>query len=91
MTAHTHTSEQFNAWIGAAADALPAARGGTLIGRVFEPTVAGPTPVLVEHGEVYALTPRFATVSAVTEHADPAAASREARGAHLGSFADRGH
>ena len=88
MTAHTHPSEQFNAWIGAAADALPAARGGTLIGRVFEPTVAGPTPVLVEHGEVYALTPRFATVSAVTEHADPAAASREARGAHLGSFAD---
>lgn len=88
MTAHTHESGQSTAWIGAASAGLPAADGGTLVGRVFEPTVDGPTPVLVENGEVYALTPRFATVSELTEQPDPASAAREGRGAHLGSFAE---
>ena len=87
MTAHTNESDRTADWIGAASASLPLAGGGTLVGRVFEPAASGPTPVLVEDGEVYALTPRFATVSELTEQPDPAAAAREAKGAHLGSFA----
>ncbi|MGK0715443.1 fumarylacetoacetate hydrolase family protein [Leucobacter sp. W1153] len=88
MTAHTHESDQATDWIGAASAGLPSAGGATLVGRVFESAAGGPTPVLVEDGEVYALTPSFATVSDLTEQPDPAKAAREAKGTRLGSFAE---
>lgn len=88
MMARIDPTSQLADWLGDAEAGLPVGGTGTLIGRVFEPAAEGPTPVLVENGEVYALTPRFATVRDLTEQPDPAAAAREARGAHLGSFAE---
>lgn len=74
-------------WLGSAETALPANGGGVLVGRVFDPSVNGPTPVLVSDGEVFELTPRFATVSDLTETADPAREALAAKGRLLGSFA----
>lgn len=75
-------------WIGPADAALPDGGRGTLIGRAWEPGTNGPTPILVEDGDVFALTPRFATVRDITEESDPAAAAKAAKGARLGSFAE---
>lgn len=61
---------------------------GTLVGRVWDPAGAGPSPVLVREDGVYELTPTFATVRDLCERPDPAAAAREAAGRRLGSFAD---
>lgn len=75
------------AWIGEAQNALPHDGSGTLVGRVWDPVASGPTPVLVEHGEVYALTPEFATVRDLMETPHPALAARAAKGQRLDSFA----
>lgn len=88
MMAQLNTLNEATNWIGEAAAGLPADGGGTLIGRVFEPSVNGPTPVIVEDGVVYALTPRYATVRDLTEESNPAAAARSARGERLGTYAE---
>ncbi|WP_258065809.1 fumarylacetoacetate hydrolase family protein [Pseudoclavibacter sp. RFBA6] len=64
-------------WSGSAAQALPAdGTTGTLVGRVWDPAVGGPSPVLVTADGVLDLSGTFATVSDITESADPAAAVR---------------
>ncbi|WP_156479729.1 fumarylacetoacetate hydrolase family protein [Pseudoclavibacter helvolus] len=66
-------------WSGSAAQALPAdGTTGTLVGRVWDPAVGGPSPVLVTADGVLDLSGTFATVSDITESADPAAAVRQA-------------
>ncbi|WP_371029136.1 fumarylacetoacetate hydrolase family protein [Pseudoclavibacter sp. JSM 162008] len=66
-------------WSGSAAQALPAdGTTGTLVGRVWDPAVGGPSPVLVTADGVLDLSGTFATVSDITESADPAAAVRAA-------------
>lgn len=66
-------------WSGSAALALPAdGTTGTLVGRVWDPAVGGPSPVLVTADGVLDLSGTFATVSDITESADPAAAVRQA-------------
>ncbi len=85
---HTPRSDVVPEWIGPAEAALPENGAGTLVGRVWDPEVNGPTPVLVEDGVVYALTPRFATVRDITEQEHPAAAAREAKGDRLGTFTE---
>ncbi|MEU1973098.1 fumarylacetoacetate hydrolase [Microbacterium sp. NPDC019599] len=74
-------------WFPALADALPADAGDALlIGRIWQPEVGGPTPVVVEGDSIRSLAPAFATVSALAEEADPAAAARDAAGEVLGSL-----
>jgi fumarylacetoacetate (FAA) hydrolase family protein len=74
-------------WAGDAAAALPAdGTAGTLVGRVWNPAVNGPSPVLVTAEGVLDLSATFPTVSALADEADPAAAARAAAGARLGSF-----
>ncbi|MCS5723121.1 fumarylacetoacetate hydrolase family protein [Herbiconiux sp. CPCC 203407] len=77
------------AWAGDAAAALPAdGYAGTLVGRVWNPAVAGPSPVLIREDGVFDLSATFATVSALAEEAHPAAAARAAAvgAARLGGF-----
>jgi fumarylacetoacetate (FAA) hydrolase family protein len=77
------------AWAGDAAAALPAdGYAGTLVGRVWNPAVAGPSPVLIREDGVFDLSATFPTVSALAEQAHPAAAARAAaEGApRLGGF-----
>ncbi|MGF0121764.1 MULTISPECIES: fumarylacetoacetate hydrolase family protein [unclassified Pseudoclavibacter] len=76
-------------WSGSAAQALPAdGTTGTLIGRVWDPAVGGPSPVLITADGVLDLSGTFATVSDITESAEPAAAVREvaAHAPNLGSL-----
>ncbi|MGO2748779.1 MAG: fumarylacetoacetate hydrolase family protein [Pseudoclavibacter sp.] len=66
-------------WSGSAAQALPSdATTGTLVGRVWDPAVGGPSPVLLTADGILDLSGTFATVSDITESADPAAAVRAA-------------
>ncbi|WP_424466709.1 fumarylacetoacetate hydrolase family protein [Pseudoclavibacter helvolus] len=66
-------------WSGSVAQALPAdGTTGTLVGRVWDPAVGGPSPVLVTSEGVLDLSGAFATVSDITESADSAAAVRAA-------------
>lgn len=74
-------------WFPDLTDALPDdASHAVLIGRVWEPDVAGPTPVVIDGADVRRLTGRFPTISALLEHDDPVAAVRETGGEVIGSL-----
>ena len=74
-------------WFPPLAESLPVDAGdAVLVGRVWQPSVAGPTPVLVDGDIVRSLAPSFATVSALAEEADPVQAARAAAGESLGSL-----
>lgn len=76
-------------WFPTLADALPSdAAAATLVGRVWQPDVNGPTPVMLRDGEVVSLAHRYPTISELAEASDPAAAAREVDGASLGSIED---
>ena len=49
---------------------------GALVGRVWRPDVGGPSVVLAREGALFDITAAFATVSALCEARDPAAAAR---------------
>ncbi|UOR02675.1 fumarylacetoacetate hydrolase family protein [Leucobacter allii] len=77
----THTT-----WPASLTDSLPLDHdAATLIGRAWDPRVAGPSPVLVTAHEVRDLSGTFATVSELMSADEPAAAARAAAGAVLGS------
>ncbi|MGN8552929.1 UNVERIFIED_CONTAM: fumarylacetoacetate hydrolase family protein [Microbacterium sp. SLM126] len=61
---------------------------GTLVGRVWDPAVAGPSVVAVRADGVLDLSARFPTMRSLTEHADPAGAVAAATGPVLGSLED---
>jgi len=76
-----------SSWLPAAADVLPAdAERALLVGRVHTPD--GPSVVVLRGGELVDITAAFPTMSALTEHADPASAARAADGPSLGSLED---
>ncbi|THD47290.1 MAG: fumarylacetoacetate hydrolase [Bradyrhizobium sp.] len=60
---------------------------GALVGRVWRPDAGGPSVVIARDGALYDVTSAFATVSALCESPDPAAAARQAKGERLGSLA----
>jgi fumarylacetoacetate (FAA) hydrolase family protein len=69
--------------------ALPADEyAGTLVGRVWDPEVEGPSPVVVRADGVVDISHRFATVRDLCEQPAPATAATEAAqdGRSLGSF-----
>lgn len=61
---------------------------GTLIGRVWDPRVSGPSVVAVRSTGVEDLSGSFATIRDVLENGDPAGAVAAASGPVLGSVAD---
>ncbi|MHA7179892.1 fumarylacetoacetate hydrolase family protein [Arthrobacter sp. MDB2-24] len=74
---------------GDGAQALPAdGYAGTLIGRVWDPSAGGPSPVLLLEDGVFDLSAAFPTVSELCEAPDPAAAARACAGARIGAFPD---
>lgn len=73
--------------LNAVSQALPAdAYAGTLVGRVWDPAVTGPSPVIILEDGVFDLSGSFPTVSELCEQPDPATAVRAAAGARLGSL-----
>jgi len=68
---------------------LPSDRfAGTLVGRVWDPAVRGPSPVVVREDGVYDVSDAFPTVRDLCESPDPAGAVRAVQGRRLGGFAD---
>ena len=61
---------------------------GTLVGRVWDPAVSGPSPVLVRADGVYDVSASFATVRDLCEQPEPASAARSAPGRRLGGFGE---
>jgi len=59
---------------------------GTLVGRVWLPDVGGPAVVAVRGEGVFDMSASFATVSALCEQDDPAAAVQAAKGTRLGDL-----
>ncbi|MET0417471.1 MAG: fumarylacetoacetate hydrolase, partial [Actinoplanes sp.] len=75
-------------WVGTAAEALPDDADSLLIGRIWDPTGDGPSPVTVRDGEVIDLSHRFPTVRDICELPDPAATVAGLDGTPVGDFGD---
>jgi fumarylacetoacetate (FAA) hydrolase family protein len=76
-------------WFPPLRETLPVdAADALLIGRVWQPRVSGPTPVLVDGDVVRSLATGYATVSELLEEADPAAAARAVAGEVIGTLED---
>ena len=60
----------------------------TLVGRVWDPEVRGPSVVVVRDGTAYDVSGRFATVRDLCEQTDPAAALSGVPGEALATVAD---
>src|SRR5690348_152766 len=70
-----------------AKDVLPDdGTSGALAGRVWLPQVGGPAVVAVRENGIFDVSARFATVSALCEEIDPAAALRSAKGERIGDL-----
>jgi fumarylacetoacetate (FAA) hydrolase family protein len=68
---------------------LPADRcAGTLIGRVWRPELAGPSPVVVTEDGVFDISDSFPTVRDLCEDSAPADSAWDARGGYIGSLAE---
>lgn len=75
-------------WVGAADRSLPIdASNATLVGRIWDPKVGGPSPVLVRDGLVFDVSTTFATVRDICEQFDPAKAVRGVSGSYVDKFA----
>lgn len=76
--------------LNAAADvALPAdGCAGTLVGRVWDPDVRGPSPVIVRPDGVFDISASYPTVRDLCEQPDPASAAADTAGRRLGDFAE---
>ncbi|WP_410816802.1 fumarylacetoacetate hydrolase family protein [Micromonospora sp. 050-3] len=75
-------------WVGTAAEALPDDADGVLIGRIWDPSGDGPSPVTVRDGEVIDISHRFPTVRDICELPDPAATVAGLDGPRVGDFGE---
>ncbi|WP_246016776.1 fumarylacetoacetate hydrolase family protein [Micromonospora pisi] len=74
-------------WFGTASEALPDdADQSVLVGRIWDPSVDGPSPVTVRDGEVIDISHRFPTVRDICELPDPAAIVAGLDGPRVGDF-----
>jgi len=74
-------------WYGTALDALPAdADASVLVGRIWDPAVDGPSPVVVRDGAVFDVSSHYPTVRDICELPDPADVVRGLDGPRVGSF-----
>ena len=69
-------------------DILPNDRDALLLGRVWRPDRAGPSPVRVDGDRLTDISAAFATARDLCEAADPAAALRDAPGEDIGTLAE---
>ncbi|MBB5791098.1 fumarylacetoacetate hydrolase family protein [Jiangella mangrovi] len=73
-------------WFGTAAEALPDdAAGSVLVGRIWDPAAAGPSPVVVRDGDVVDISEHVATVRDLCELPDPATAAAGLAGRRVGT------
>lgn len=76
-------------WIPPSAETLPVDREkAVLVGRVWQPAVNGPTPVIVVNNELRHLGHCFPTMHDLLETNDPVAAAQSEAGAVIGDIAD---
>jgi fumarylacetoacetate (FAA) hydrolase family protein len=76
-------------WFGTGREALPEdANQSLLIGRIWDPSVDGPSPVVVRDGDVIDVSHLFPTVRDVCELPDPAAVVAGLDGPRVGGFAE---
>ncbi|GIG90577.1 fumarylacetoacetate hydrolase family protein [Plantactinospora endophytica] len=76
-------------WFGTAADALPDdAEESVLIGRIWDPLLGGPSPVVVRGGEVFDVSTDFPTVRDICELPEPAAVVAGLAGRWVGTLAE---
>ncbi|MFD6566076.1 fumarylacetoacetate hydrolase family protein [Micromonospora profundi] len=76
-------------WFGSPAEALPDdVDNSVLIGRIWDPSVDGPSTVTVRGGEVIDISHLFPTVRDVCELPDPAATVAGLDGPRVGDFAE---
>lgn len=81
------SSVRGSSWFPPPADALPAdAERAVLVGRVWEPRVAGPTPVVIRGDDVHSIARTYSTVSALAEASAPAEAAMDAAGEVIGTL-----
>ncbi|GIJ34405.1 fumarylacetoacetate hydrolase family protein [Micromonospora sediminimaris] len=74
-------------WFGSAAEALPDdVDHSVLIGRIWDPSVDGPSPVTVRDGDVIDLSRQFPTVRDICELPEPAKAVAGSDGPRVGGF-----
>ncbi len=74
-------------WFGSARDALPDdAQNSVLIGRIWDPAVDGPSPIVVRDGDVFDVSGAFSTVRDICETPEPATIVRHLGGRRVGSF-----
>jgi fumarylacetoacetate (FAA) hydrolase family protein len=86
-TPHTAPEDLPSAWPGSPGQVLPAdAERATLVGRVWDPRVNGPSTVVVRDGALWDVSAAFATVSDLCETEDPAAAVRATPAERIGSL-----
>jgi fumarylacetoacetate (FAA) hydrolase family protein len=77
------------AWHGGSSFALPVdAATAVLVGRVFDPAVDGPSPVVVRDGTVVDVSAHFPTVRDLCEEPDPLAALSRVEGRPLAPLED---
>lgn len=78
-----------NPLIESVADSLPVDHEqATLVGRIYVPEFQGPAVVAVRGDQLVDISSDFPTMSDLTEHADPLAAVRSARGTSSWSLAE---
>jgi fumarylacetoacetate (FAA) hydrolase family protein len=76
-------------WYGTAADALPDdAENSVLVGRIWDPAVEGPSPVVVRDGDIFDVSAQFPTVHDICELPEPAAVVSGLHGPRVGSLED---
>lgn len=59
---------------------------GTLVGRIWNAHVQGPSPVVLRDGNVFDISESFATMSALTETEDCASVVSELQGSYVGTL-----
>lgn len=75
-----------SSWFPLLASALPDDPDrATLVGRVWEPAVSGPTPVAIVGDLVRSIADAYPTIAALAEESDPATAARDAAADVLGT------
>ncbi|MFC3499460.1 fumarylacetoacetate hydrolase family protein [Micromonospora krabiensis] len=76
-------------WFGTAAEALPDdVDHSVLVGRIWDPSVDGPSPVVVRGDDVIDISHRFPTVRDICELDDPAATVASLDGPLVGDFGE---
>lgn len=84
--ARQSAAPQSAVWPGSSVQTLPTDPQGTLVGRVWNPDVNGPSPVVVRAGRVFDISASFPTVRDLCEQEDPGEVAAATSGSFVGTF-----